>query len=108
MIGALLTFIVLFALIKVFERERDDLDNFSIATVAVVPVLSVIAVRVILGFLYPNPTLMFLLPIVVLIGMTFYLLWKNLEIPFGRSAMYTVVVLLMNEGIGYLILAAQS
>lgn len=60
MLGALLTFLVLFALIKVFERKRDDLDNFNIGTVADVPVLSVIA------------------------------------------------VLLMNEGVGYLLLASQT
>lgn len=108
MLGALLTFLVLFALIKIFERNRDDLDNFSIATVAVVPVLSVIAVRVTLGMLYPNPLLLLLLPVVILIGMTYFLLWKHLDIPAGRSATYTIAVLLVNEGVGYLLLASQT
>ena len=108
MLGALLTFLVLFTLIKIFERKRDDLDNFSVATVAVVPVLSIIAVRVTLGMLYPNPLLMLLLPVVILIGMTYFLLWKHLDIPGGRSAMYTIAVLLVNEGVGFLLMASQS
>lgn len=103
MVGAFITFLVLFGLVKTFERKRDDLDNFNIATVAVVPVLSVIVVSVVLGFLYPNPTLMLSLPPVVLIGMTFFLLWKNLEIPIGRSIVYTIVVLAVNETLGYLL-----
>ena len=53
MFGAFLTFLVLFGLLKVFEREREDLDNFSIATVAIVPVLSVVLVSMALGFLVP-------------------------------------------------------
>lgn len=108
MIGAFVTFLVVFALIKVFERNRDDLDNFNIATVAVVPVITVILVRIGLGFLYPDPTLMLLLPALVLIGMTFGLLWKNLDIPAGRSAAYTVVVLLVNEGLGLLLAQASA
>ena len=108
MLGALLTFLVLFTLIKIFERKRDDLDNFSVATVAVVPVLSIIAVRVTLGMLYPNPLLMLLLPVVILIGMTYFLLWKPLDIPGGGSAMYTIAVLLVNEGVGFLLMASQS
>jgi hypothetical protein len=39
MVGAIITFFVLFGLIKTFERKRDDLDNFNIATVAIVPIL---------------------------------------------------------------------
>jgi len=46
MIGAFFTFLVLFGLLKIFERERDDLDNFNIATIAVVPVLSVALVSI--------------------------------------------------------------
>jgi len=107
MFGAILTFLVLFGLLKVFEREREDLDNFSIATVAVVPVLSVVLVSMALGFLYPNPTLLTLLPPLILIGMTFGLLWKNLDIPFGRSLGYTLVVVIVNETLGYFLPASD-
>ena len=106
MIGALITFLVLFALIKVFERDRDDLDNFNIAMVAIVPILVVVIIRVVLGLLFPEPTLMLILPPVVLIGLTFILLWKNLEIPKGRSAAYTVAVLIVNEVLAYFFAAS--
>jgi hypothetical protein len=97
MIGALITFVVLFGLIKVFERSRDDLDNFQIGTVAVVPILVVVIVRVVLGLLYPQPVLMMILPPLALIGSTFLLLYKNLEIPIGRSIGYTIAVVIVNE-----------
>ena len=96
MFGALITFLVLFGLIKIFERDRDDLDNFSIGMVAVVPIISVVVIQVALAFVFPEPTLMLISPLVALIGLTYFLLWKNLEIPKGRSAAYTVVVLLTN------------
>ena len=97
MIGVFITFLVLFGMIKIFERKRDDLDNFNIATVAIVPVLCAVLVRVALGFLVPDAELLLLLPGLVLIGTTFGLLWKNLEIPLGRSMIYTVVVAIVNE-----------
>jgi nitrate reductase NapE component len=101
MVGAIITFFVLFGLIKTFERKRDDLDNFNIATVAIVPILSVILVSGALAFFYPNPTLQVFLPPLVLIGTTFALLWKNLEIPVGRSIGYTVAVVVVNELLAY-------
>ena len=97
MLGALITFLVLFGLIKIFERDRDDLDNFQISLVAVVPVLVVIVIRVTLGLLYPQPILMMTLPPLALIGFTFFLLYKNLEIPMARSIAYTFAVVVVNE-----------
>lgn len=101
MLGALVTFLLLFGLIKIFERGRDDLDNFQIGMVAVVPVLSSVVAQVVLGFLYPEPSLILTVPLLVLIGMTFFLLWKNLEIPKGRSGAYTVAVVLVNFVLGF-------
>jgi len=95
--SALITFGVLFGLIKIFERDRDDLDNFQIGMVAVVPILVVVIISVVLGLLYPQPLLMATLPPLVLIGATFFLLYKNLEIPMGRSIAYTVAVVIVNE-----------
>ena len=106
MIAAFLTFLVLFGLIKVFERGRDDLDNFSIATVAVAPVLSVILIRIVLAFVFPHPIATLILPYVVLIGMTFFLLWKNLDLPPGRSALYTLAVVIVYEVLGYVFASA--
>ncbi len=46
MFGALITFLVLFGLIKIFERSRDDLDSLQIGMVAVVPILVVVVIRI--------------------------------------------------------------
>ncbi len=97
MLGALITFVVLFGLIKIFERSRDDLDNFQIGMVAVVPILVVVIIQVVLGLLYPQPILMLALPPLALIGFTFFLLYKNLEVPIGRSIAYTVAIVIINE-----------
>lgn len=101
MLGLIITsfimFLSLFGLIRIFERGRDDLDSFQVATVAVVPILIVVLVRVVLGLLYPRPILMLVLPPLVLIGSTFFLLYKNLEISLGRSIGYTVAVVGVNE-----------
>jgi len=67
MLGALITFLVLFGLIKIFERSRDDLDGFQIGTVAIIPILVVVVIQVVLGLLYPQPILMLVLPPLVLI-----------------------------------------
>lgn len=107
MVGAFITFLVLFGLIKVFERKRDDLDNFNIVTVAIVPVLSAVLTQIGLGFLYPDPTLLRFTPPVVLIGTTFLLLWKNLEIPLGKSFAYTAIVTLVNEGLAWFLAPPQ-
>ena len=106
MVGALVTFFILFGLIKLFERDREDLDNFTIGTVAVVPVLAAILVRVIIGLLYPDPLIMLFLPPVLLIILTFVLLWKNLKIPIARSVLYTAVVVAVNEGLGFVLASA--
>ena len=105
MVGALVTFFVLFGLIKLFERGREDLDNFTIGTVAVVPVLAAILVRFVVGLLYPDPVILLVLPLVLLIVLTFILLWKNLEIPVVRSVLYTVVVVAVNKGLGFILAA---
>ncbi len=103
MIGAFITFLVLFGLIRVFERGRDDLDNFVVATVVIIPILSTILVQVVLGFLYPEPLLLYLLPPLVLIGLTFALLWKHLEIHFGRAIGYTIAVAVVNESLAFVL-----
>ncbi len=101
MISILVTFIVLFGMIKVFERDRDDLDSFQVATVAIVPVLIVVLLRAGIALFLPVPLVQLLLPPVVLIAATFLLLYKNLEIPLGNSIAYTVAVVIVNETLAY-------
>ena len=101
MIGALLTFFLLFGLIKIFERERDDLDGFTIGTVAVVPVLALILVNVAISFTIPESTIAQFLPFVILVALTFGLLWKHLDIPVTRSVGYTTAVVAFNIALGF-------
>lgn len=46
------------------------------------------------------------LPPIVLIGLTFFLLNKNLEIPFGRSVAYTLAVVIVNEALALLLVSS--
>ena len=101
MIGAFLTFLLLFGLIKGFERERDDLDGFTIGTVAVVPVLALILINVAIAFTIPESAVARFLPFIVLVALTFGLLWKHLEIPIARSAAYTAAVVAFNIALGF-------
>jgi hypothetical protein len=96
-LGALITFAALFGLVRVFERGRDDLGNFQIGMVAVVPVVVAVITTEVLGLLYPQPVLMMVVSPLVHIGVTFFLLYKNLEIPIGRSIAYTVAVVTVNQ-----------
>ena len=102
MIGALLTFLLLFALIKFFERDRDDLDGFTVGTVAVVPVLGLVLVNIAIAFTVPESVIALFLPLIVLVALTFGLLWKHLEIPLARSVGYTIAVVVFNIVLGFL------
>lgn len=105
MVGAFISFLVLFGLIKLFERGRDDLDGAAITMAAIVPILIAVLIRVALEFLYPEPILTLTLPPLALIGSLFFLLYKNLEVPLGRSVGYTVGIVLLNEGLAFFLTA---
>jgi hypothetical protein len=96
MLVALITFSVLFGLVRIFERKRDDLDGFDIGMVALVPVLVVVIVQVVISFFFSDPLLMRVLPPLALIGFTFVLLFRHLEIPIIRSIAYTLAVVTVN------------
>ena len=46
------------------------------------------------------------LPPLALIGLTFFLLYKNLEIPVGRSIAYTAAVVIVNEVLAFVLVAS--
>ena len=98
---AFVTFVVLVALVKIFERKRDDLDNFNIAIVAIIPVLVVFMGNFALRMLVPDPGNLLYILSAIQVGLTFILLWKNLEIPVARSLAYTITVVLIHEAIGW-------
>lgn len=104
MVGALVTFLVLYGLLYALERNRTEVDGFSIATVAAVPVLAALLVTVALGLLYPNPVLLATVPLAVLLVGTFLLLRKMMDLPVGRSVAYTGVVLALNITLSLLLM----
>jgi len=104
MIGALVTFLVLYALLFWLERSRTEVDGFSIATVAAAPVMLAVVVKIALGFLFPHPLALAYLPLVAMLITTIILLLRMMELPAGRSAAYTVVVLVLNVGLSLILL----
>lgn len=103
MIGAFLTVVFLFGAIRLFEKDRDDIETFNLLTVAIVPAIASFLTLLVVGAFFVEMPLLRLLPLAVSIGMTFGLLWKNLEIPAGRSAIYTLGVFALNIGLSLLI-----
>jgi hypothetical protein len=103
MIGALITFLVLYGLLYGLERQRTEVDGFSIATVACVPVLLTVFVTIILGMFYRRPLALAVVPLATLLVATFLLLRKMMELPAGRSAAYTAVVFVLNVGLSLLL-----
>jgi hypothetical protein len=99
MIGLFLTVLLLFGLIKFFEKKRDDIETFNLITVAIVPAISSFLTLVAVGAFFPELPLLQFLPLAVLIATTFGLLWKHLEIPAGRSALYALAIVVLNIGL---------
>lgn len=99
MIGAIFTFVLLWALILLFERHRDDLDGFSIAAAVIVPTILVLAVHFGLRFAGIDRW-NGLIEIVVLIVATYLVLTMNLAIRRTRALAYTSAVLVFNFALG--------
>ena len=102
MIGALITFAILYVVLYSIERTRTEVDGFSVATVAGAPVIGSVLVAIALGFLYPDPLLLAFAPLATLLIITFLLLKKLMELSTTRSIAYTTLVLALNVGIAFL------
>jgi hypothetical protein len=99
MIGAIFTFVLLYALIYLFERQRDDLDAFSIATAVVVPTILVLVVHFMLRFAGIDRWAG-LVEILVLVVATYMVLTMSLAIRRARALTYTSVILVFNFALG--------
>lgn len=99
MIGAIFTFVLLYALFYMFERQRDDLDAFSIATAVIVPAVLVFIVHFALQFAGVT-TWSGLIEILVLVVATYLVLTMSLGIRRARALAYTSVILVFNFAIG--------
>ena len=94
----MLTFLFLFALIYIFDRKREDLDAFSIATAVVIPTILVFLFRMAAGFLELGTWAAFA-ELGLLVLATYLILNLNLGFKAGRSAAYTAAGLVFNIGV---------
>ncbi len=95
MIQAILTFAFLYGLIYFFERDRDDLDAFSIATAVVVPVIVTLFVQVGAALVGLGPWVG-LIALATLAVATYLILAVHLEIKASHAIAYTAAVLVFN------------
>ncbi len=109
MVGAILTFIFLYGLIYFFERDRDDLDGFTIATAVVVPTIIMIFVQIGAGLLGLGQWAG-LISLAALVVATYLVLAIHLEIKRGHAIAYTAAVVVFNIllGVGLVFLAGAG
>ena len=89
MILAVLQFGVLFLAIRTLEREREDLDSFSIATAVIVPLLTAALLSWWIALTAPQWPFVRLLPPTAGTLVALLVLWRHLELPLWRSLGYT-------------------
>ena len=99
MIFAVLQFGVLFLAIRTLEREREDLDSFSIATAVIVPLLTAALLSWGIALTAPQWPFLPLLPPTAGTLVALLVLWRHLEIPFPRALGYTGLVILTDLGV---------
>ena len=95
----MLTFVFLFALVYIFDRKRDDLDAFSIATAVVVPAILVFMFNMVAAY-FEFGTWAAFAELGLLVVSTYLVLNLNLGFKAGRSAAYTAAVLAFNIAVG--------
>lgn len=95
----MLTFLFLFAMIYLFDRKRDDLDGFSIATAVVAPAIVVFLFRITAGMLEFGLWAAFA-ELGLLLVATFLVLRFVLAFKATRAAAYTAAVLVFNIAVG--------
>ena len=86
---------LLFGLIRLFERNRREIDGFDIVLAAVAPVIVLLLARgggsiLNLGVLGEYVALVLFMAAIVLV------LWKMAKIPLKHSVIYGLVVVLVN------------
>ena len=104
----MLTFLFLYGLILVFDRKRDDLDAFTVATAAFVPAVLVFLFRMAAGYLEFGAWAAFA-ELGLLIVATYLVLTLNLGFKAGRAAAYTGAVFALNiaASFGFLYLSGS-
>ena len=96
----LLNFAFLFALIWLFDRKRDDLDAFTIATAVVVPGIIVFLFRLIRMFFEWGLWGEFA-ELGILVTATFLVLKITLGFNALKAAAYSIAILLFNFAVAF-------
>ena len=102
MLGTLLVGVLLYGLLWVFERKRVELDAFNVFAAVIVPSLVVFLLQFGLSFLDVGVVWGLVAPLLFYL-VTFIMLWKVVEVTTGRSATYTVFVLVAQLAFGFLL-----
>ena len=97
MIGSIFTFLVLYILVKASEGNREDVSGLMIVTLALIPAMTIVVATGILRPIGLEPWVLICMRSVLLVGVTFGLLWKFLGIPVGRSLAFSIITLLVSE-----------
>jgi hypothetical protein len=102
---ALITFAFLYVLIFVFEKSR-AIDPFLVAEAVVAPIIAAFLPAVVAGLL-GYMMLAGWLWVLILLGATFFAVWRLLEMPPFRSAGYAAAVAVFSFGIQLALLALR-
>ena len=94
----MISFAFLFLLIYIFDRKREDLDAFSIATAVVVPAIAVFLFSMVSGY-FEFGTWSAFAELGLLVVATYLVLNLNLGFKAGRAAAYTAAVFVFNVGV---------
>lgn len=102
MVGAAISFLVLFAALWLFERKKRDLDAFIIAVVVIAPVLILLLFSFGMFLAGLGAAVPFAGPVLFLVTIV-AALWKFLDLPIGRALAYGVLVILVNDLVALLL-----
>ena len=96
MISALLSFLVLLGLLWRFERDRARLDPLRVGLAVFLPLLRVIAMRVVSARAGIAPVAGEVAAVAVFLVATWCALWRLVAVPRGAAFVYAAVVVVVN------------
>jgi hypothetical protein len=89
---SLLTFAFLYGLIFLMERGRSEVDPFLVAVAAIAPMISAFLLAFAAGIFGLPAIVTIWIWMITLIGVTFLVLLRTLQIPVVRAVGYTIAV----------------
>jgi hypothetical protein len=87
--------LALYGLIRLFERNRSEIDGFDIALAAIAPVIVLLLARGVMVLFHLGAWANYA-ALIVFTGAIVLILWKMAKIPLKRSFVYALVILVLN------------